>query len=764
MANERAILRIWLLPSAKRLLLGLAAFLVAWLPFVSSAQFRAPGSAAAGQPKRHIVFLVDVSRSMTSSFDPVTKQPRKTNLQDELSGARARADQILASLEDAPDVDVTFWEFGERDRFARRGAVFTPVEARGQLEAFFSSVPSRFAQNWTYIAHSLFRVTGEVLGLADWTPDRDIPGDGGSVFAFVLTDGAEDFGQPFDNRPYVDWQQRQQNRTQLVWRKWTLFGDRKDWSLPVDRARPSYAVVQMLPTVSPLNLSRLPVDNIVRLERVPSHFVLVPQVLAQASDRTVHVNGDYRTAVGTAALCTAHGVPGSTPRRTLSVQANVDWQPAGAAQDTPPWEADAPPRTLVQQPLVVAFNSRPGAAIPPERRLEPGQRFPVRLDRAELCAELGRAYPDSTFVLPQTDEDASRLPPLGFIEVYRRPVYKFLLSTLEGTVPTAPFESLRADRWHVFNGVTRRYHMTAESPVEAEVEFTTNVLESGAPVASATQMVALRPSDDTGPSGDALSVTVSPARAVAVSVPPAPQNWRDTTLGRGFRWPPGAYTLRVCATPRLHTLPADSYEIESVCQGCAANGVSTNAGTVCADATLDVAPLPWSWWRLAGIVVASVGALWAWWRWAHRPRFRARLRVGILSQSRDLRAAQEAGLGGMWATFMRRPGYIELLAGGRSVYMRRFLTDAKANPNVVLGVSPNPATPQADILIWCAALPATDAETQVMCAGRELQLAGPTPDPYGALVVHVSYASLPTTVSIHSPNGRPGSNYKIELS
>ncbi len=741
--------------------LGWVCVLLAVLAIVPLQSFQ---TSSGTQPKRHIVFLLDLSGSMVNPNDPITKQPRKATLQQELEGAQARAAQILESVASASDVDVSFWTFGERDRFARLGSLLTPAEALGQLAPYFSPTRPRFSHQRTYIAHSLFRVTGEVLGLGNWTPDRDIPTDGGSVFAFVLTDGAEDFGEVFNNAPYVEWQQRQQNRTQLVWRKWTLFDERKDWSDPATADRVSYAIIQMLPTVSPLNLSRLPGDNLTNFDRIPSQIVLVPQVLADASQSMVHANGDYRPVARAAAPCEIPGAPVNVPARSIQVQAQVDWRPAGPAQDTPPWRLDAPARESTQQSLTLSIGGKPGAAIPTAGALEAGQRFPVRLNRDQLCAELKLTYPGSSFIFPHDDAEEPRLPPVGVVEVFRRPVYRFTLSTLDGTVPTAAFEPVSADRWHVYNRVVRRYRLTSESPVDAQVDFVTTVLRDGAPVADALPMATLQPERQATSSGGGLSLTVPIGEVVSLSIPPSPQTWLDATTGRGFRWPPGQYTMHVCALPRLGNLPEDSYEVETTCEGCAADATTTENGGLCTNATVAIGAMPWSWWTIAGLVIAITMALWAWWRWVTRPRFRPRLQIGILSEARDLRSAQEGGPGGAWATFMRRPGYMELLAGGRSVYMRKFFVDQKTNRNVVLGVSPNPATPQVDFLVWCGATPAQVPDVRVMCGGRNLSAAGPKPDPFGPLVVHVSYSSLPTAISVHTVDGQVAGSYRIELS
>lgn len=739
----------------------------------------------AGRGAIRVVFMLDISRSMIMTTDPKTGIARKNTFASEMACAQKRAESILSTqIPDPASASISFWTFGERDKLAAVKSDLDPPSGRAYLPEFLKADPARFDHNWTYIAHSLFSMTGKLSGGTKWSPDSDIPNDAGPLFVFVLTDeSGEDPGQVFDNSAYLQWLKRQQGKLQIRWQVWRIYADACNAQSDVI----SYDVHLRPPTVAPLNKAEMPQGNVVPLDRLPRDFSLVPTIGGSTTGK-LNENGTYGVVDEEDeghVVCRPTQIGTAQVSKQVRTYVNVDWGPAAPAQSTQ-WTIKVPDRRLdeegkpVWDVLRAEVELSPGATIPPPGNLVVGTRFPVRFVEKELCDDLIRAYPGSRFVFPLGDTPG-QMPTIGYVEVYDRPAYHFLLKTTDGSRPSDYLPALLADRWQGYSTSGRTFTVTAPSGVDAQIEYTLTI-DDGSTTRGQTDVASLRLAD-----GSRQMSAKLPSGAPITVVAPAPdQSWLMGAFGLGPHLPAGDYTLKLCANPRVERVPAASYLLQVDCPDCDRRRVTLTDDRVCVAIQLVVPRQPWTWWTIALLIAIVVFCAWAVWRWKTRPRFRQGLRIGNLKGYRDLREAHEYGFGGSKVLFFRHPGYVLLHSNSQSVYARVPYLDPATIRNVILGVRPNPGD-KGSFLLWCAAVPvSTGTAVPLAGAGRgtaaaadhlevrmdheELPVLGPDPKPLRKKGVrHLHYNALiprgqhRVTVVLRESDGREKSSETYDV-
>jgi len=327
-----------------------------------------------------------------------------------------------------------------------------------------------------------------------------------------------------------------------------------------------------------------------------------------------------------------------------------------------------------------------------------GDRFPVLFDTHQLCAELERIYPNSTFYFPQAKD--LHLPPVGFVEVYDRPTFRFQLSAV-GTSPTADFPDggLRADRWYRYQQVSRTFRIDAlDSEARAEIQVRLMVDKDGVELSDARDLVSLEIIDL---ESSEMEGWLTPGTEFSITAPAVAQTWREWTPLGLFDREPGGYEIRICFTPRLESDATLQAQAVVVCADCDELRVTDNPACVVIPVELVARPL--SWPVLAVWVFVFLFLAWVALRWVRRTNFRDGLVIGNLKDDIDLARAYGKGLRGKMSLVFRLPGFLVLSSTNDNV---RFLGKmpmarrGRKTRGTVLGIRPL----AGGFVVWCVSV------------------------------------------------------------
>lgn len=698
-------------------------------------------------PERRVLFLVDRSGSMSWAKDPATGQPRAFSFTQAMEGARRRARDLLAGHRGRDDVRVSFWQLGDKDQHAPIGGAvgLLPDEAASRVDAAFSDDARLYNAPKSYISYSIFQVIKTELELgAEFTTDKDIPDDASLFDICVVTDGEEEVRRGFDNRPYVEWVERQQRRLRLRWDRCDVYvppppeictggidedrDGRADCDDPDCADHPActtpppdhvvYDVLFGLPTLAAVyDPTKPPEGHKVELE-VPRTLRLVARG---------HGAGLRSDEAASLLVCRGEPAdPAPSPRSTLAVQAEVRWDVRVGTTRTAEWSITAPPRRVEGERKTLRFERgslRPrieGAttAVLPAGDVPEGAA-PVRLVHDALCAELKRAWPGSSFVLPQDDDGGLlRLGDVS-VKVYvppPPPPPPCLYTVVGGDSmrPDAPLGPLRADWLHVYEQASRRLGVSCDercgpATIPTRVTLTD---ETGKDVADAARIIAV----PGGPRSGVIDLACG--GDLHVVSPAERQDHWERAFGLGFDPPPGSYVARACFRPELAAPPMPARPVLVRCPDCVPPAASAGEHCVEIPLVIESPPLFWLWWvaiGIAGVLLLVLAVL-----WATRPQLPPGLFIGTSTDNRDLRTAHGAGLKGAWALIRRQPLFVHLQAGGFTQATREAFTGSDlARGMPVLGVLPGsmPGT----FRLWDATLPAGEGELD-----REASLDGDT--------------------------------------
>lgn len=648
--------------------------------------------AGPGDAKRRVVFLLDRSGSMPA-------HPYAAGFGNEVQSAARAAATILDEVERFGDTSVDFYTFGNKDGLEPRtpdALNLAPAEAKTRLPMFFATDPNFYSHRRTYIAHSIYHLVKQQLGLgADYGPEDNLPEDAPLLNVFVFTDGGEDPDPGFDNSPYLDWLERHKDRLQVRWQTWKFFAQGAELADRERRFSPSpadfvaYSVRFGVPTNAySFSTAEPPANRTVNLE-LPHVVRLIPAI-----------PGDPLTDVDDASPCVSESQLAATNETTVGVQAQIDWPAATAATADWPFRLPGrevldvtlpqhatPIRTLSRRILQLNMGAAPAVLDVSAR---PG-RYPVRLIRDSLCEELKRAYPSSRFVFPASDA-TNALPPLGFVTVENVPIHTFAIAAEDGAKPNDALVPVTSDRWHHYATSQRKLRITGPPGVDALIDATVLVRHDGKTEPEYTDFVSLV---SRGTRAGAL--TVRPGDHFEVQVPATPQKWLTSVIEQGFRRPPGDYELVLRVRPRLAQGPG-RYKVRIACENCDPARFSFHDDYALLRIPVEVRPRPLSWIIIAILTLVALAVLWVLIRWVTRPQFPKGFTIGILQDHQDLRAAHSHGLKGKLAVYKRQPLYIELLGDGQTAAMIDPLVDHNAaGSRNMLGLRPSSRSAH----VWC---------------------------------------------------------------
>ncbi len=697
---------------------------------------------------RKIVFLIDRSKSMYSTFNG-DRTPRRQTFEAETAAARATAERICQEVEQYGDTAVSLWVFGDRNRLHPLGndtISMTVPAARARLPELFTTDHNAYDQNWTYIAHSIFELVKRELDLPpSFSPKDNIPADAKLVNVFVFTDGDEDFdpAEHFDNSPYDEWLRNNERTLQIRWQKWKLFPRndaelkaRTDQYAPPAADRVVYSVHFGVPATA-FSFSALepPATRTVDLE-VPRLIRIIPALSGDS------LQGGAVAALPQCAATSFGAVQGSAGGRML-VQSGIEW-PRGTAATTE-WAIEAPPR-----PLATGVN--PATGLPQAQlgrgvlRLliggatrgvidptAPEGAYPVRLNREELCDELRRSYPNSSFVFAA--DEKQQIPPVGYIRVDRIPTYTLLLTVQEATRPNGELDALIADRFLRYRRPTRTYRLTAPPGVQGEVEATVLARQQGKPLASSADIVRLQSIKSSG--GD---ITVPFGEQFTLAVPAEPQKlW--AVFGLGFRRPKGDYELTLRLRPTIAKAPDPQYRTRIVCENCDPARIHADAQEAILTIPFRILPPPVSWLVILLIAALVISVIRVVWRWHSRREFPRGMVVGKIENYADLRSAHGGGLRGKYRLYKRKPAYLALIDNGNAktiFFDEPYLDGGGAGEKAknLIGIRPD----SDRMLLWCVS---TKSSNTLELFGRTLEKTGSAEPPVGdKRVVQIRYADI----------------------
>lgn len=693
--------------------------------------------------------------------------PRRDTFAREAAAAQETAARICAEVEKYGDTDVSFYVFGNRDNLRPLSGDtldMDPGRARARLGELFDTRPATFDQDYTYIAYSIFQLVKRELGLPQsFGPKDDIPEDAKLLNVFVFTDGDEDFDSHFDNSPYSEWLRRNERRLQIRWQIWRLFprtdaerAARDAQFAPPAADRVEYSVHFGVPSVAySFSTQEPPADRTVDLE-VPRLVRLVPSL----------TGGEALAATAGGAACTAAtlGPVQAAPATRLLVQSGIEWPSHAAA--TPEWAISAPAREVVETISPMGLPQRQFARgvlrllieRPTRAVIEPigaAGSYAVRLNQKELCDELQRAYPNSTFVFPSTGRDA--IPPLGYVQVDNMPTFTFVLATREAVRPNDSLPALVADRFRRYRQASRTFRVTAPKQLQGAIEATVLVRRGGATLQS-PQIVSL-----TGARRSGGSISVPFGDWFTLALPAEPQSAWKRILHLGFDEQPGDYELTLRIRPRIASAPPPPWKIRFQCENCDPARVRTDGQELAISMPFRIGAIPMSWLEILGIALLIIFIAWALVQWWTRPQFERGFVIGTIEGGyADLRDAHGSGLRGKLALFWRRPVYVELMPGGKTVVYRDPFIDRTPPPpgntaavrreRNIVGVRPD----DDRILMWCVA--ATHGAT-LEVKGRRLDRTDAVPSMGDKRLVQLRYKDTPANLEVR---GEQSTTYQIQ--
>lgn len=708
--------------------------------------------------ERKIVFLLDRSGSM---YRPPAGTLPTLTFESEVTGARTTAAGICDQVDRYGDTAISFWRFGERNGLAPQAVDMTPAQAKAQLGDFFTTDRARYDQKWTYIAYSIFELVKRELKLPpNFSPRDKIPEDAKLLNVYVFTDGGEnpDPQDGFDNSPYLAWLKQHGDRLQVRWQDWKFY-PQSEQELVVRTglfARPpanhvDYTVHFGIPTIGHVhNPQQPPADPKVDLD-VPETIRLVPTVM-----------GD--PAVAQAQLADPRSVCSSEMKELASVRADelhvqsvVEWP--GLSAGTPEWPVMAPGRPVVDQALSrEILRLRIGS--PRSAQLLPAVSegvYPFRFDPKSLCQELSRLYPSSTFVFPFEQGKISRL---GDIHVDAKPFYQFALTVQEATKPNDPLIPLVSDRFHRYNRATRTFRLTAPAGVTGDVEATVLVRHAGK-TEEVPGIVSLATGNKQGG-----SITIPLGQPFTLSVPAQEQHHLRSLFLGGFSAEPGDYELTLRVLPRIAQAPDPDYGVRFACENCDPSRMRVTGHELALTIPFFIRKRPISWIWIVLAILAVITFLWVLIRWFTRKEFPEGLVVGKVEGHADLKTAHAHGLTGIVSRYKRRPIYVELLSGGKTVvYREPFITrvtdrkeerQAKQERNL-LGIRPA----EGRMHVWCVT--ARDG-SRILLNGRALEPTGeatlPPGDPRLSQLLYQNVRDSETRVVV--TDGKTETQYPVQ--
>ena len=650
-------------------------------------------TASAAEPAQQVVLLVDQSGSM-----------KKATLAAEIEKARLRADAILCELGSGAGTGVSFWTFGERDRQAEIASDLSPAAARARLGEILSPDPTRYSQNRTYIAYSIFQIVKSELGLpADFDTDDDIPGDRTRFTLLVYTDGDESPEPGFDNDKYVRWLARQVGKLQVDWRVWTLYGNNAAFG--PEQGQVTYDVLFGAPTdaynYNPAGAT--PAGDGVSVA-VPPEIRLVPRLLRGRPTQAETVTNGY-------SVCPAQPPPLTTPAASpaaeIRAQARVAWPGDGAIAGgaTGGWTLHAPARDMgspdcgaagiSQSTLAVTPPDDPRVVIP-DLRVADGE-YPLGYDVNSLCAALTSNYPNSSFVF------SGSAGHIGTFHVQTRKEYVVHLQGADGSAPTAAMAPIEEDIFGRFAPSTRLLVATIPEGSSDSIDFNTTLTHDGNAVVGSAGLLGLRTERARGG-----SITTKSAETVTVSAPTDAPDWLDALPGIGMSPAAGAYEALVCVKPGV--VSTTDAAVSIVCDGeCDASRIVRTRDSLCVRIPVEVRHRMLNVWSFIAWATALflIGGF-AWRVWT-RSFFPKGLTIGNLEKYRDLQTGYKKSF---WTTFLRRPAFIDLYPLERTQLTTldpRHGKKKAGGMRTVIAVRPSP-TGSSRMLLWCAALPDPDVE------------------------------------------------------
>lgn len=641
-------------------------------------------------PQKHVVFLLDRSGSMRA-------QCGKGRIRD----VQRVATGMLNCIRDDGNVVLSFYRFGEKGRHQAILQAVAPGVALERLPELFTEDCAQYHDRLTFIAYSTFEIFKELLKRPTLQLPDPLPDEAGLFSFYVFTDGTEETGG-FDNRPYQRWMEAQRRQNRVVLWLWDVT---REGNAPCPPGNRVLYMVQVGPGIPPDSAR---VDPEQARPSEPLKVQVGRRIVLYARDVvTPEDQADPRLCRGDPST----GNPTPVQDSVLHVQAVTEWGIDGASGATPEWLIHAPPRGLLADgaldrstlELEIQGDAAGGTEVVIPSVQVPDGKYPIRLDRQQLCNELRRVYPFSDFLLPEEPtetptEEPGPLPRLGNILVERHPTHVFSLETQNGVPPDLALPELVSDRFHRYRTVSRTFRITPPDQVPAGSDWSVQVYRKGEPLTDASDFVAL--SGEAGVRGTSIS-----ARAgsdVSLAIPATAQHPLWSLVGRGFHRDTGPYEARLCVQPRL---PAgDTHAVRVDCRDCGPGSLTREGDAWCVSLPVQVQARPLSWLALAALSLALLVAIRIAWRWKTRPRFPPGLRIGHPIGGEDLRSAHEKGLTGILALYFRRPLYLDLQSDGSTASWRKFPASRGTPVSMnLLGIRPSPHGGQA-IWCWCAAL------------------------------------------------------------
>ncbi|GEM_PF-6167868 len=649
---------------------------------------------ALAQDQHEVAFLLDVSCSM-----PNVTWGAGTSFEQVTSTVRDKARSVLLPYQDTDLLSITFYEFGDLEedpsgawvamlRAVSGGEALSAREAIDFVDGFFPTDRSHYADDYTYVARSVYEVARRELALGGDAADAPvaIPDDARPLTVLVFTDagdlsaggGGESHARDrdYDHATWQAWLDEHVDGNQLEYLNWDLSAKGAGFLAAADHriynarwGQPSKAGV--------FDVERAAAGETAL--KVHPTFQLVPRLTMPPADRE-HVCSPRRDGP----------VAASAPAR-IETLAEVRWTGPRGRTERVPWTLEAPGRPLMGtgDDAYLPATSLPLRIVQPSLLLGDLSGYALGFHRIafserELCDALTGQYPHSTVVLPL---DEGQVAPIAEVELVSRNLYDFVLEAAAGS-PTAPWPALVADRAHVFPLVERGVSV---SPVRddtppAQVTWTARVQHAGQDLPAPEDFLAF---------ADGSARLSTPAGAtVTLRMPHADQSW--WRFGRGFAYAPGDYTVQLCARVDVQQPDGEPYALSVSCPACV-EVLDQDAG-VCAASTVTVEPRPIAWWTLIATALVTIVTAWASLRWIHRKRFDSDLSIGKLRGSGYLRDQYERGLDGTLNLFWNRACYLEL--GQKEV--TEFLYDEKgAGTGAIIGLRPVPG----GLLLWCVRHP-----------------------------------------------------------
>jgi hypothetical protein len=586
-------------------------------------------AAEAGSARRQIIFLLDVSASMPQVHG------RKGSFSEVVAEVVRRAGDLLRPYEHSSAFEVSFYRFGDLRQRSDGTWVphVTPVEgaidvsvaqALPILQTFVPTNPAEYDERYTYVAASVHEALRRELGLSE-DPRAGIPPDSPPVAVFAFTDAGEvglgggeshARGRTFASAPYRAWLDQHSRSLQVEYHYW--------------------------------NLAEL--DSAV-LQPPASATYLVSWGQGGRVD-SVNVRGDV---VGLTRSLEVAPLLRLTPALSLPDLAQRTVCRAAAAES-----AHGPAGTVVDLSLIGPATFKLG-----DLSTYAAGQHAVLLDSDVLCAELTRVYPNSTFVLPGSQD---RIEQLGFVDVVEYPHYAFSLRG-EGIAADHPLEPLTADRFHVYS--TSERGLVVDAPahdgLEAMVRWSLEVEHldsSNGPQAvdPAAGLATLAHNADRG-----QILTTRAGELVDLKLPGFEQSWVPI-VGKRVESGHGKYQALVCARVDLVTTPDPVYTSALECPKCRISSEGRSGSNErCVTVAFELAERPAWWGTVAAATLAVLAALWALVRYLSHPApahgLVVRLRTPRGWQTSELRCPP-VSLTGIAKRFRGTPAFLSIYANG----------------------------------------------------------------------------------------------------